>query len=301
MRFNDSWIYVFDKKYAYNRVKQCSDIGDIPDLTDILETTVDSLENTCYDEGKLCNTSERYWCNYPKYIAILNMLSDEYELQLYSKYRVGKLYKDIRGNKKEIRAFFEKNKGDVILLENRTGYRQIKPDYTSLLSYIETYDNLIESSRKCQDISIECRNINNEIASYKEKAQDHSIERRLNYLIGYAEKYKEQVKQIDELFNKLKTEKLNDYCEKISNEEAYGIIFALFYSLYLEAKRKKKFPETLKSKFNLFITKHPEAIDYFCEILTKGRLKKDDILAELKKDVSEEYFYSELAASILSW
>ncbi len=294
MRFNTNWIFVFEKNYAYRRVKQNSSISDIPEIN-IFHST-DDTSGKLYYEGDICNEIDGYWYNYPQNIALLNAGTGCYELQLFSNNKVGKLYRDIKGNETEIREFFENNKGNVLLIENRPGYRQIKPDFDSLMKFIEIDENIFISSKKYYEILVECRNINQNIATYKEKAQGHTLERRLNYLIGCAEKYTEQVKEIEVLFEELKTEKLEDYCEKISDEEAYGVIFALFYDYYLNGDVNEEF----KLKFNSFTQKHPESIDYFCNYLAKGRFEKTDVLTNLKRGIQTEKFYSELANSILS-
>ena len=289
---------VFNDFYAYNRVKALSAVEDIPDLSEYMDYPPDP-DDEDYAESGGSNDPNGFWHNYPRHIAVLNTAEDVYMLQTYVGNKKDKCFKNIEGCEKEIREYFEKNKGDVVLLENNTYARQIKPDYESLVKFLEGFRVLARSAFRCKVIAQQCNYHVYDIKKCSRMIECHQNEETVEILKELADSCYGQIMKISEMFKKLETIQLDACVEKISDEEAYGVIFALFYKYYLEGKAEGIEQQTLKAKFNFFVKKHPESIDYFIEHLAKGRFTKKEILAELEENVYNAIHYDALADKIL--
>ncbi len=298
MQYNLPEPMVFNDYYAYNRVKALSDVEDIPDLREYMDYPPDPDEEACSGKA-VSNDSNGFWHNYPRHIALLNTAEDIYMIQTYVGNKKDMCFNNIKDCEKEIREYFEKNKGDVILLENNTYARQIKPDYESLVNFLEGFRVLARSAFRCKIIAQQCRYHVYDIKKCSRMIECHQNEETVDMLEDLAESCYSQIMKISEMFKKLETINLDACVEKISDEEAYGIIFALFYKYYLEGKAEGIEQQNLKAKFNFFVKKHPESIDYFIEHLAKGRFTKEAVLAELEENVRNTIYYDALADKIL--
>lgn len=298
MHYNLPEPMVFYDYYAYNRVKALSNADDIPDLREYMDYPPDP-DDEDYAENEESNDPNGFWHNYPRHIVLLNTAEDIYTLQTYFGNKKEVHFEDIAKCEKEIREYFEKNKGDVILLENNTNARQIKPDYESLVHFLEGFRLLARSSFRCRVIAHQCRYHMYDIKKCSSLLEDQSEEEVIDTLTGLAESCYGQIMKISEMFKQLETINLDACVEKISDEEAYGVIFALFYKYYLEGKAEGIEQQNLKAKFNFFVKKHPESIDYFIEHLAKGRFTKEEVIAELEKNVYNAIHYDALADKIL--
>jgi len=297
MQFNTLDIRIFNELYAYCRLKHHSEFEGVPDIVHLFSHVSKQIN---YNEGQTyCNNTD-FWYNYPKNMAIIIDADYYFVLQTVTDNTIGKFYRIDKDNETEIRNFFEKTKGDVVVLENKYSARMIKPDYESLLIYTQKMTEIKKRTEEFQDLYLKCRERGYELEQYKKFAtQDIPLD-DYNYIIHLTKGFIKELTEIQEVLKDMEIESLKDIVIPVSEEEAYGVSFALLYRLHLKSKKRKSFHDReLKTLFSQFVTDYPDAVDYFCKGVGK-KFDKENIVAELKRDCIITEHFDSVADEILA-
>lgn len=297
MLFNNVEINIFDQLYAVDKIKNTCNVYDHREL---YKTITLFPDDTNYNEGDICHEDNGSWYNYPDNIAIIIESNNRIMLQLYSNKRVGKLYQSIEDNEKEIREFFEKNRGNIALLENGPSAGKITPTYESLILYIEKFKALEEQKAEFHMLFSQFRIINYDMERYKEASEEYFLGEEFGFIMNTSKTVLEHLRKLRGAFQEMKEEKMDDITIPTTYDEAIGIVFSLLYFNYENAKKENGFSlSRLKTKLNQFITKYPNAIDCFCTLTKKDKIEKKRLMASLKKDKLTEPFIFSVADEIL--
>ncbi|MBE6815657.1 MAG: hypothetical protein E7522_09485 [Ruminococcaceae bacterium] len=263
----------------------------------IISRDINKITGEC-EKFKISDFDKGCWYNYPKKIALVNTHEHFSTLQIYDgDEKLGCYIIEIQ--KDEIKRFFDENKDDLIVLENDIFARQIKPDYDSLIGFVESKKIIRKVKFRSNMLSRECRLRRLDLKKFASIAVEHQTEENFNQLVDVIEDYHVQVKKIEELFDLLEKEKMQDCIQTISDEEAYGVVFSLFYNRYLKCKDHKEFVKTVKAYLKTFIINHPESYEYFVDQLYKGEFDEEKFMKDFEDIMTDVAYYDPLADSIL--
>lgn len=287
----------FDEEKAKNLQEKLDYINGQSGSDTVLCSDKNEVVGEC-EEYKISDFNKGCWYNYPKKIALVN--SHEYfsTLQIYDgDEKLGCYIIEIQ--KDEIKRFFDENKEPLIVLENDIFARQIKPDYDSLIGFVESKKIIRKVKFRSNMLSRECRLRRLDLKKFASIAVEHQTEENFNQLVDVIEDYHVQVKKIEELFDLLEKEKMQDCIQTISDEEAYGVVLALFYDRYLKCKDYKGFVANVKTYLKSFIINYSESYEYFVDHLYKGEFDEEKIIKDFEDIMEEESYYTPIADTIL--
>ena len=263
----------------------------------IISRDINKITGEC-EKFKISDFDNGCWYIYPKKIALVNTHEHFSTLQIYDgDEKLGCYIIEIQ--KDEIKRFFDENKDDLIVLENDIFARQIKPDYDSLIGFVESKKIIRKVKFRSNMLSRECRLRRLDLKKFASIAVEHQTEENFNQLVDVIEDYHVQVKKIEELFDLLEKEKMQDCIQTISDEEAYGVVFALFYDRYLIYKEFLGSDENERGYLKSFIINHPESYEYFVDHLYKGEFDEEKFMKDLEDIMTDVAYYDPLADSIL--
>ncbi len=290
MEFNGNLIKVFSQEYAYQRTLGHEIAEDITQLKQNLEYHFGDCKN--YSEGDAF--PHEIWNMYPENIAILIRNNKQYMLQVCSKYRVGKLYKNIQEHRNEIQAFFEQNEGNAILLDNSAPAVTIYPQYAFLVAYVEKMTKFQEEVDKIRNLYFSCKRTHHELKAYQSVKNLYIPQKQIDFISKLAKEFLDECSVIKIISNDAIKKTLEDIVIPLPRNEATGILFALFLYHYRENASCTK----LADSFRIFVAKHPEAEEYFRRYQSK--LDATILTEELKILNSKNSFGETIADEILS-